>query len=267
MSDFARLEDKLNKLRQRERAPGEGRKLRASGAEALLAAIVTEIDETILPRRLTFTLENGTAIHLAAANRKLQALLSPAPDGFDADLADQELPDADDPKVASLAVGLRNILEGAETLRLSAIRPKSLFASDVGVTTSQLKRAWGVSEQGAGAEEKDPSELLSGFLSGLGDDALAWLRIEGEAVTDQGGDEKALAALGESAAVFLDGYFSKFDEAFPEASLSCGTVIAPSADHPSALFFVEIGELSAIISANRGKIFNLASRWQGLVSD
>ena len=56
MSDFARLEDKLTKLRSRERVPGETRKLRGQGSDALLAALVTEIDETILPRQLTLTI-------------------------------------------------------------------------------------------------------------------------------------------------------------------------------------------------------------------
>ena len=265
MSDFARLEEKLNKLRQRERAPGEARKLRGADAEALLVAIVNEIDETILPRRLSFDLESGKAIHLAAANRKLQALLSPVPDGIDAALQDQELPDAEDPKVASLALGLRNVLQDADSVRVSSMRPAKLFASDVGVPTSQLKKAWGLT-QAVSKSATDPNEILTGFLATLGDDTVAWLRIEGEAVTDQGGDADVLEKLGETAAVFLDGYFSKFDTAFPEASLSCGTVIAPGPGQSAALFFVEIGEYSAVIAAKPEKVFGLATRWQRMIT-
>ena len=267
MSDFARLEDKLNKLRQRERAPGEGRKIRASDADAMLAAIVTEIDETILPRRLTFTLDNGVAIHLAAANRKLQAAMSPIPNGIDPALADQDLSDAEDPKLASLALGLRTVLDGADTLKVSAMRPKSLFASDVGVTTSLLKKAWGVEESRSTTAEKNPDAILTAFLTWLDGKADAWLRIDGEAVTDQGGADEAVAALGETAAIFLDGYFSKFDAAFPDASFSCATLVSPSQTQAVSLFFVEIGEISAIVAANPANIVAIATEWQRMVAD
>jgi hypothetical protein len=83
MSDFARLEEKLAKLRQRERTVGEGRKLRGVGPDALLAAIVTEIDETILPRRLSFETPAGSSIWPWRTG-VLQALLDPARAGWDA---------------------------------------------------------------------------------------------------------------------------------------------------------------------------------------
>ena len=77
-SDFARLKAKLAKLAQRERTAGEARRLKGGDAGELIAALVTEIDETILPRRLTLTLD-GAVLHLAVANRRLQAMLAPAP--------------------------------------------------------------------------------------------------------------------------------------------------------------------------------------------
>lgn len=267
MSDFARLESKLNKLRARERTPGEGRKLRGPNADALLAAIVDEIDETILPRRLSFALESGSVLHLAAANRKLQAVVSPAPAGLPDSVCDQELGDVDDPTVAAIAEGLRAVLADGGTLTLSSIRPKTLFASDIGIQTSLLRKAWQIDEQDSAPAAKDPGEILGGFLASLGDEALAWLRIEGEAVTDQGGDTKAATELGETAAVFLDGYFQKFEEAFPEPSLACATLISPAKEGAAALFFVEIGELSAVIAAKTADAISLAARWQSLVAD
>ena len=265
MSEFARLEEKLAKLRQRERAPGEVRKIRASDPEAILAAIVTEIDETILPRQLTFVLGGDNALSLAVGNRRLQALLSPAPKGVDAALADQELPDADDPRIASLAVGIRAALEGVESVEIMSARVEKHFPSDIGVPAEQLERVWGVTT--AEPEEKDPAAILKGFLAEIGEDAHAWLRIEGEAVAEQGGDDGEAAILAEKTAVFLDGYFSKFDMAFPEPSLSCGTVISPGTNHERAMFFIEIGEVSAVISAKPDRVLGLASRWQKLVAE
>ena len=51
MNEFARLEGVLAKLRQKERGAGEPRRLRGTDQDSRLGALVTEIDETILPRR------------------------------------------------------------------------------------------------------------------------------------------------------------------------------------------------------------------------
>ena len=259
MSEFARLEEKLAKLRARERAPDEKRRLRGTGADALLAALVTEIDETILPRQLSFTTPGGT-VSLAVANRRLQALLAPAPSSVPADLVGHALPDAEDPKLAELGAALKTALSDAENVTISAVRLKETFASDIGVPAVQLPRVWAVDAPTA----TDPGEILERFLAGLDTENTAWLRIEGEEVTGQGGPEDHVAKLGETAAVFLDGYFSKFDTAFRAASLACGTLVSSGKD---AIFFVEIGSLSAFIVAESGQLLGIANSWQQLVAE
>lgn len=266
MSDFARLEDKLEKLRQRERIAGEGRRLRGNSAEALLAAVVTEIDETILPRHLIFTVEGGPSVRLAVANRRLQALVSPAPEvpGIDMGaLADHPLPDAEEPRVAQVKEVLLAVFAGAPPVAIQSARPKAPgFPSDVGVPSNILARAWGVSE--TADEILSPDEILSKFLSGLGDDALGWLRIEGENVTGTGGDPAIVEALGDQAAVFLDGYFAKFDALYSEPSDACATIVASMAEQGTAVVFVEIGELSAFIAAKADRVVGVAGTWQRL---
>jgi hypothetical protein len=263
MSDFARLEEKLAKLRQRERAPGEGRRLQGADGRARLAALVTEIDETILPRRLSFALGEGAALHLAVANRRLQAVLAPAPQGIPSGLVDHQLSDAAAPEVAELRTVLEEVLGAAGTIPISSARPKKTFASDVGIPAPQLARAWGASEAQADVVQDD---VLTAFLDGIGDKATAWLRIEGEEVTGQGGASQAAEALSDLAAVFLDSYFSKFDAAFPEPSDACATLIAPGKNGSGALLFVEIGRLSAVVLAPPDRIVGMAARWQGLVA-
>ena len=105
MSDFDRLKETLAKLSERERIGGERRRLAGSSAEAMLASVVIEIDETILPRRLSFAVEDGATLHLAVANRRLQAMVSPAPEivGQDTgELADRPITDVEDDAVAVL---------------------------------------------------------------------------------------------------------------------------------------------------------------------
>lgn len=268
MSDFTRLVEKLSKLRERERAPGEPRLLRGSGPDQRIGALVTEIDETILPRRLSFAVEGGATIYLAAANRRLQALLGPVPDvaGHDlADLADHPLTDAEDPSLARIHGLLSACLSGDTPVRIDATRQQGItFGSDIGVTATNLTRVWNV----AAPEEKEPlapEKVIAAFQESLAEDAVAWLRIEGEAVTDQGGQADALEALGEQAAVFLDGYFSKFERLYPRASGPVATVIAPLQDAPAA-FFVEIEGLSIFAAVKPGHAAALARRWQSLVT-
>lgn len=265
MGDFARLEKVLAKLRQRERAPGEGRRLGGGDGPARLAALVTEIDETILPRRLSFSVHEAGTLHLAVANRRLQALLAPAPKGVPEALVGKKLADANDPEVAELGAALGQILGASETVPIAATRQKTPFPSDVGIPAPQLARVWGA---GAGDEtaQADPGALLTGFLNAVSGDASAWLRIEGEAVTDQGGEEAAVRELGQLAAVFLDGYFSRFEAAFPHPAFACGTLVSPGGAGRGALMFVEVGNVSAVILAPSDKITGVALQWQRMVA-
>ena len=266
MSDFARLEDKLAKLRQRERIAGEGRRLRGGTAEAFLAAVVTEIDETILPRKLSFAVEHGATVHLSVANRRLQALAAPAPklDGIDAGtLVGQPLADAEDPALGEVKTVLLAAFANAAPVTIQSARPEGGgFPSDVGVPSNILARAWGLAE--VAGEELSPEDILSRFVSGLGDDAIAWLRIEGEDVTDQGGDASVLEQLGDHAAVFLDGYFGKFEGLYREESFALATLVAPVGPGGHGALFVEIGELSAFIAINGERAPEAAALWQKL---
>ena len=267
MSDFTRLEDKLAKLRQRERIAGEGRRLRGATPEALLAAVVTEIDETILPRVLSFTAEGGETVNLAVANRRLQALVSPVPGlkGVSADThADQPLADAEDAAVAGIKDVLLAVFANATTVAIHSERPTGPgHASDIGVPSNILARVWGAAD--TPVEELSASDVLTKFLSALGEDALAWLRIEGEDVTDQGGDPALAGALGEQAAVFLDGYFGKFDDLYPDESGPCATLIGPMSGAGATALFVEVGEVSAFIAAKTQTAPDIARNWQKMI--
>lgn len=271
MSDFARLQQTLAKLRQRERSPGEGRFLRGEDAEGLLASFVREIDETILPRRLIFTADNGPVFQLAVANRRLQALLSPAPEVADAalaDIADQPLAEAEDAPVTTLKDAL---IAGFRESKAVSIQSRRLgvaaFGSDVGVPAVSLMRAWDIAEPVI--EELNPAELLEKFLKWLGDRSNAWLRIEGEEVTDQAGDPARLEALGEQAALFLDSYFSKFDDLYPGNAVGPFVTALASGDAKGAeaVLFIEIAELSAFVVVKQTALAEAVAQWQSSIVD
>ena len=268
MSDFARLENVLVKLRQREKAPGEDRKLSGADAEALMASLVAEVDETILPRRLIFAADTGVEIHLAVANRRLQALLEPAPDMPGAEeLAGVAISDGKSPVLVALGDLFRTVFEATKTVAIRSQRQHpGQFDADVGAPAGGLSKAWDV--KSAEPRVVEPAEVLSAFLDQVTDaDAEAWLRIEGENVTDQAGSEDRVAALGEQAAVFLDSYFGKYEALFKDEPTATATLVSPDAAGATAALFVEIGGVSAFVAAKSDRAAALASNWQAMVAE
>lgn len=266
MSDFSRLQEVLAKLSQRERASGERRRLKGDSPEALLAALVKEIDETILPRRLVFGTETGLKFHLAVANRRVQALLSPVSqiEKLDlSDLAEAPFVDAEEEGVERLKNALLLGFKDAGAVSIQSKRLAGVdFGSDVGVPSVMLARVWQIAERQE--VEIDPPKLLGNFLKKLGRNAIAWLRIEGEEVTDQSGDAARLEALSEQAAMFLDSYFRKFDDLYPGgvAGPFATVVISDAEKADEAILFVEIANLSAFIVVRQEAIVEVVTQWQ-----
>ena len=265
MDDFTRLEKKLAKLRRRERAMGEKRVIRGD-AKKLLAAILAEVDETILPRRVSFSLTDGATLHLAVANRRLQALLGPAPatEGA-AELADKALKDADDPNLAALHAVIIATLKSSDAFTITTARQSGAgFPSDVGVPVGQVVRAWKIPEPSDDAATSEA--ILKDFIDNLGDRVMAWLRIDGEEVADQSGEAALLSKIGEQAPVFLDGYFAKRDQLFQGETGPVALVLSAGADVPS-LVFLDSGDAMAFLAVGAESSAGVAQDWQLHVSN
>ena len=257
--EFSRLEAKLAKLRQRERGPGEARFVRGQ-KERLLAAVVSEVDETILPREIGFSSENGARFHVAVANRRLQALVSceTADPAFDA-VVGAKLTSVEDPYLGALKDALLTAFGESDTWTVSSRRQsEGPYPSDIGVPSDQLARAWDVSSSGTGANPKEP---LTAFLDGLETANLAWLAIEGEEVTKKGGDENVVAKLSENAAIFLDSYFSKQDALFQGEAGPHALVFLPTAVD-GAVLFIDCGDAMAFVNAETKVAVTLTNDWQ-----
>ena len=264
MDDFSRLEAKLVKLRQRERSPGDRRSIRGV-PEALLALIVSEIDETILPREIGFTAQNGASFHLAVANRRLQALVSgaPAAEGLDA-LLGVAIADAEDATLGQLRSVLLDLLSAGETWAISSRRQSGDgFPSDIGVPSGPLARAWQVAE--AGSVQANPGGTLGDYLATAGSRSVAWLLIEDEAVKGQFGPDAIIADLSDKAAIFLDGYFSRKDALFQGEAGPNGLVFAAMKDGP-AMVFLDCGASMAFLLASATEAATLARDWQARVA-
>ncbi len=259
MDDFTRLEQKIAKLRQRDRARGDTRTLRGT-PERLLDAILGEIDETILPRRVTFAVDGGETLHFAVGNRRLQALVSPAPkvEGADA-VADVELKAAEDEAVGALKSVIEAVIGKNEALVVTTARFKDYSpASDVGVQVDQLGKAWGLAE--TSASDAGEGGGIEAFIKSLAGRAEGWLRIDGEEVAGQDGDEGVIADLVEGAAVFLDGYFSKKPDLEDRPGAPLGLVF--SAASGASVVFVDAGASMVFVRADPKNVFGIARDWQ-----
>src|SRR6056297_1357048 len=73
MSDERRLENKLARLAEPAAAPGPGRALSLAGPGGALRAVLAEIDETVLPRRLHFAAGGAVRLSVEVAERRILA--------------------------------------------------------------------------------------------------------------------------------------------------------------------------------------------------
>ena len=257
VNDFARLQEKIAKLRDRERAPGDGRALRAPDANGLLAALLQEIDETILARRMTLTLKGGRSVSLAVANRRLQGVLAPAPSGLSA-VAGVALKGAEDDAAQTIRTGLQDLFEGGGSVPVLAVRlGKDDLGSDAGVAAVLLGRAWSVDIAPKGPA--DPGEVIGTFLASLGEAARCWLRIEGEDIVAQSGAEADQARLADTAAFFLDAYLNRRDSV---VGVARGPKMVALEAGENALVFIDGEGHSAFVTASAGALGRIAALWQ-----
>ena len=260
MSDFSRLEGMIAKLRRRERAPGEKRAIKSANGDRLLTLLLTEIDETILPRRLTLETSAGQSLHLGVANRRLQGLLAPAAQGEE--LAGKPLVDPDEAWVKSFREALGAFFGDGGEFTITATRlGDDDMGSDAGLSAEVLAKAWDVSAPGQAAT--DPGEVIASFLDRLGEDRSAWLKIAGEEVVDQGGDEASLNQLSDGAAVFMDAYLNRRGQIGIDEGGSHGVSVAFAG---GAMFFADCGSHAAVVLVPSEALGRVAASWQAAVA-
>lgn len=258
MSDFERLKEMVAKLRAKERGPGEPRKLSGSTAAQRLSALITEINETILPRRLAFQWGEGPGIQLAVANRRLQGVLAPSEDVLQPHVG-KPLSAPDDDVTEAVKTALLTVLEGATSITISAQHLGSDdLGSDAGVSAEALARQWGLA---ASAGPGDLSgKALPDFLSGLSGLATGWLSVEGEEVAGQDGAEADVARLGDTAAYLLDAYLNRKDSLFGAEEMPRCFAVAGAEE---GVFFGDTGSQTVFVLTKPEDLVRVVALWRG----
>ncbi|MCR8725020.1 hypothetical protein [Frigidibacter sp. ROC022] len=194
--DLHRIERKLTRLAS---APGpimaEGR-LVGSGT-GLLAALLNEIDETVLARRLGFTTDTGLRLFCDVYGRRLLALRPPVPEGVETlpgaeTLIDKPLGALDAQGMAQLRTIFETVLNGATRLFASSSElPGGRNPAVLGTAASTLAAAWDLTLDAA-PPAGPPLELFHSAAAPL---ALAWLQVSDKTADKWGGAQDGVARL------------------------------------------------------------------------
>src|SRR5690606_8925710 len=141
-----RLKRILSKLAAPPAPPQpQGREIASGGdAEARLAALLTEIDETMLPRRLRFQTDIGATLSADGYGRRLLSLPPPAPQGLSAGhtaLVGQPLHTLPEDSLSDLRALLLAFLAPASRLSVAhAPLPQPRDPAALGVAAETLAR-------------------------------------------------------------------------------------------------------------------------------
>lgn len=199
MKDVKRLRDKIGKLASQSAAISKsGRQILTSDDANGLAAVLSEIDETILPRHLTLLSDTGKVV-LGAGNRRLMAIVRVEGDAL-ADMAEVVGVSMTRPDVADLG-RVRDLMTVAfstskSILVTSTPNDGDTFSFADGTTAAALASAWGVDLDGAlagdGAAGQDH---VSRFLGAMASTPSAWLQLSAGKPAAEGGDATLVLRL------------------------------------------------------------------------
>ncbi|MBT8408911.1 MAG: hypothetical protein KJN93_04740 [Alphaproteobacteria bacterium] len=258
----SRLTDKLAKLAAAaEIVSPEGRALRADNPRSLLAAVLAEIDETMLARTLRFRTGSGTELSVDVFSRRLLRINPPAPTGSPKGFEKQALTDADTPRIHDL-FRLFKAFSGSDRVAYVSSGPvdNPIDASEYGIAATTLADLWKLplAKSGIGT----PQTRIQRFCEECGEMGAAWIRLDGEQPVDTGGTESALAQLGAYAETAL--------RDIREAS----DIIRAPAEGPRFVLLGQTGGLSVALAGEDGhsvlvladalQIEAVAAAWRGI---
>lgn len=207
LSRLADVEDRWTQNRDGKTA----RQISAEAPDAVIDALLAEVQDTILPARVILS-GAETQVELAVAGRRVQGLLAASADLMTASetvmngeaLVDRVLDAEDAGPIAALGGIVRSVAEGAGPFSLrSEISSRLGAEAEPGLTASQLRESWGAS-----ADQTSPSQTeLEGFLRAIQDVVRGGILVrDGEVVLEVGDPN-----LGEPLRDVLDAAWPDFE--------------------------------------------------------
>lgn len=185
MSGRDRLRDALSKIGGEFENGSGPRRLMGDTADALLQAVLTEVDESILGRRLSFQCGERRFV-LDAANRRILYAVQPV---------EIDLSGLDDPAQAeALRTGLLSFLDGQTEITVTASPSAAARESGtLGIAAAALSEAWSLETELSMSEPVSP--ILARLLGEIADDVKAWMRFKDTEEVASDGEKGAVDAL------------------------------------------------------------------------
>lgn len=250
VDDVERLRTMLARLKHGDEGVDD-----ASDPDDMLAPVLQEIDETVLPRELRFRNDRGEEVALIVSARRVLRIGEVRPAALAAkfaDLAGHPLSEDAKPQLEAFRGLLETFLQGSEELSVTATRPSSdASTSDIGCGAETLARLWSKDAPGAA---QDPGQDL---MAALCDTSGAYIVWTAGAITDSKGPASAIPLLQSLART--EGIAGP---ASPEDGPVC-TVLPASDDHGTAVVQLRDGEVRALFLLPGFGAGRIARIWQG----
>lgn len=209
MSDTDRLKDKLAKLGEPAQLASGSRRVAAADATAFLRAVLVEIDETVLARKLTFHNEADALISFDVANRRLHRLtdapaeLANSTEG----LIGQQFSETGEDLIPPLTELLTAFFAASQQIHVGTARLQDgLDPGNVGCAAEVIAAASSVVLY----EDKPlvSNERVDNFVKLGSSIAKAWVWSDENGVRESGGDDSTVQSL----TVLAQSSFADFDK-------------------------------------------------------
>lgn len=255
MSDDERLQRTLAKLAgPATPESGDGRELPLGEGpgEGPLAAVLTEVDETLLARRLRFRDEEGRSFALDVYGRRLLSLAPPLPAEADRTLEGRPLEEDDTP---ALRAALEALTRGAARMWVTADSlPEARDPARLGLAGERLAEAWGLVL--GGGLPPPPAAALDRIVERAGPAALAWVRTGAGA--GRGGDGAAVARL--------EAYLSDEGQGFRPATGDPHCTVLGRQDQDGALaVLAETAEAALMLLVRPADLPGVIAAWRSVI--
>lgn len=262
MTKSENLLERITRIAETGTIYKQGRRVLTDGNNnAILPAMLQEIDETILARELTFHSDTGNRIALIAKGRRLWRISEVEPKSLlpkGADLVSVNLSGDDDATMSTLTKLMHNFAETAKTLSVSIANtePDSDYTA-MGISVRVLHGTWNVA-----AAPASPSNSLLGFVETFSNEILASVIMAGDEIISTSGSNrqiKLLTGLIKDQLSDIDTEFRKLKKNATPKSL-----IALNRDSKSFIVCARMEDQTALIICKPDKAPDIVSTWQQL---
>jgi hypothetical protein len=188
VSDLEQLKAKLTRLAKEDKSGDP------SGAEpiARLTQVFETIEETVLPRDITFRGQSDAQLRLTARNGRLIRFHSASATDTNTGLLGSELDQTNADQMEQLAIAMIGFVKHSGPMSISSEQAKTgVHLEDVGIAVDLFKRSLGLN---AKAEAADPLKQVSRHID---ENGWTWVRYSDATKQTSAGDPSAVTRLTE----------------------------------------------------------------------